>query len=101
MEQMLWAVCELSSGLPTALDAVRFRICSFVRGIERATCILTMNSPQYAVSQTFTASYVRLSGNGMWVSSGLWVCLFAAKSMESYFMTLSSRPLLEDGRAQI
>jgi 1,3-beta-glucan synthase len=46
---------------------------------------LTRNSRQYVASQTFTASYPRLKGNDMWMSYGLWVLVFAAKMIESYF----------------
>ncbi|KXS98790.1 hypothetical protein AC579_8933 [Pseudocercospora musae] len=47
---------------------------------------------QYVASQTFTASYPRLTGNDMWMSFGLWVLVFAAKLAESYFfLTLSLR----------
>ncbi|KAE8450035.1 hypothetical protein EG329_007174 [Mollisiaceae sp. DMI_Dod_QoI] len=53
---------------------------------------LTKNSRQYVASQTFTASYPRLTGNDMWMSYGLWLCVFAAKLAESYvFLTLSFR----------
>ena len=53
---------------------------------------LTKNSRRYVASQTFTASYPRLSGNNMWMSYGLWVLVFAAKLIESYvFLTLSFR----------
>ncbi|KUL92169.1 hypothetical protein ZTR_02505 [Talaromyces verruculosus] len=48
------------------------------------------NTRQYVASQTFTASFPSLSGNGMWMSYGMWVCVFAAKLVESYFfLTLS------------
>ncbi|KAF5015840.1 hypothetical protein F66182_12681, partial [Fusarium sp. NRRL 66182] len=48
------------------------------------------NTRQYVASQTFTASFPALSGNGMWMSYGMWVCVFAAKLVESYFfLTLS------------
>lgn len=51
---------------------------------------LTKNSRKYVASQTFTASYPRLTGNDMYMSYGLWVCVFAAKLAESYFfLTLS------------
>ncbi|KKY27273.1 putativebeta-glucan synthase component gls1 [Phaeomoniella chlamydospora] len=51
---------------------------------------LTKNSRQYVASQTFTASYPRLQGNNMWMSYGLWVLVFGAKLIESYFfLTLS------------
>ncbi|EEQ85063.1 hypothetical protein RJZ56_007440 [Blastomyces dermatitidis] len=50
------------------------------------------NSRQYVASQTFTASYPRLRGNDMWMSYGLWVCVFGVKLAESYFfLTLSFR----------
>jgi len=53
---------------------------------------LTRNSRQYVASQTFTASYPRLRGNDMWMSYGLWVCVFVAKLAESYaFLALSLR----------
>ncbi|KKK27258.1 1,3-beta-glucan synthase component GLS2 [Aspergillus rambellii] len=51
---------------------------------------LKKNGRQYVASQTFTASYPRLKGNDMWMSYGLWVCVFGAKLCESYFfLTLS------------
>lgn len=47
---------------------------------------------QYVASQTFTASWASLRGNDMWMSYGLWVLVFAAKLVESYFfLTLSIR----------
>lgn len=53
---------------------------------------LTKDSRRYVASQTFTASYPRLHGNDMWMSYGLWVLVFAAKLIESYFfLTLSFR----------
>ncbi|PQE20654.1 13-beta-glucan synthase component FKS1 protein [Rutstroemia sp. NJR-2017a BBW] len=53
---------------------------------------LTRNSRQYVASQTFTASYPRLTGNDMWMSYGLWAVVFGAKLAESYaFLTLSFR----------
>ncbi|ESZ96184.1 glucan synthase [Sclerotinia borealis F-4128] len=53
---------------------------------------LTRNSRQYVASQTFTASYPRLTGNDMWMSYGLWITVFGAKLAESYvFLTLSFR----------
>ena len=45
---------------------------------------LTKNSRRYVASQTFTASYPRLAGNDMWMSYGLWLCVFAAKFAESW-----------------
>ncbi|KAI9738197.1 MAG: 1,3-beta-D-glucan synthase [Cirrosporium novae-zelandiae] len=53
---------------------------------------LTKNSRQYVASQTFTASYPRLHGNDLWMSYGIWVLVFTAKFVESYyFLTLSIR----------
>lgn len=53
---------------------------------------LTKNSRRYVASQTFTASYPHLQGNDMWMSYGIWVLVFAAKLVESYFfLTLSLR----------
>lgn len=51
---------------------------------------LNKGSRQYVASQTFTASYARLRGNDMWMSYGLWLCVLAAKFIESYmFLTLT------------
>lgn len=53
---------------------------------------LTKNTRKFVASQTFTASYPRLKGNDMWMSYGLWVCVFGPKLVESYFfLTLSLR----------
>lgn len=53
---------------------------------------LTKNSRRYVASQTFTASYPRLSGNDMAMSFGLWVVVFGLKFGESYvYLTLSFR----------
>lgn len=53
---------------------------------------LTKDSRQYVASQTFTASYPRLRGNDMWMSYGMWILIFGAKLIESYFfLTLSFR----------
>lgn len=53
---------------------------------------LTGKSRRYVASQTFTASWPRLHGNDMWMSYGLWVMVFAAKLVESYYyLTLSLR----------
>ena len=53
---------------------------------------LTKNSRRYVASQTFTASYPRLSGNDMAMSFGLWVFVFGLKLGESYaYLTLSFR----------
>lgn len=51
---------------------------------------LNKKGRQYVASQTFTASFPQLHGNDMWMSYGLWVCVFGAKLAESYFfLTLS------------
>lgn len=53
---------------------------------------LYKNSRRYVSSQTFTASYYRLSGNDMWMSYGVWIGIFGAKFTESYFfLALSFR----------
>ncbi|RQM08347.1 hypothetical protein DH86_00003819 [Scytalidium sp. 3C] len=53
---------------------------------------MSKKSRRYVASQTFTASYPRLSGNDMWMSYGLWACVFGAKLGESYvYLTLSFR----------
>jgi 1,3-beta-glucan synthase len=45
---------------------------------------LTKNSRRYVASQTFTASWPRLTGNNRAMSYGLWVIVFGAKFGESY-----------------
>lgn len=58
---------------------------------------LNKKTRRYVASQTFTASFARLKGNDMWMSYGLWVCVFAAKFAESYyFLTLSLRDPVRD-----
>ena len=53
---------------------------------------LTKNSRRYVASQTFTASFPHLQGNDMWMSYGIWILVFGAKLIESYFfLTLSLR----------
>lgn len=53
---------------------------------------LAKDSRKYVASQTFTASYPRLTGNDAWMSYGLWLMVFAPKLAESYvFLTLSLR----------
>lgn len=49
---------------------------------------LKTNSRRYVASQTFTASYPRLTGNDRWMSYGLWIIVFAAKFVESYFFLI-------------
>ncbi|QLG72951.1 hypothetical protein HG535_0E00350 [Zygotorulaspora mrakii] len=47
---------------------------------------------RYFASQTFTASFPKLSGRSTWFSYGLWFFVFLAKFIESYFfLTLSLR----------
>ncbi|AAS54138.1 AGL353Wp [Eremothecium gossypii ATCC 10895] len=47
---------------------------------------------RYVSSQTFTASFPKLTGRSKWFSRGLWICVFVAKFLESYFfLTLSLR----------
>ncbi|TLD29114.1 hypothetical protein PspLS_03411 [Pyricularia sp. CBS 133598] len=51
---------------------------------------LTKNSRRYVASQTFTASYPRLTGNDMALSYLLWLIVFGAKMGESYvYLALS------------
>ena len=46
----------------------------------------------YTSSQTFTASFPRLTGRNKWFSICLWIFVFSAKFLESYFfLTLSLR----------
>ena len=53
---------------------------------------LNKRTRRYVASQTFTASFPRLLGNDMWMSYGLWLCVFVAKMSESYFfLTLAIR----------
>lgn len=53
---------------------------------------LTKNSRKYVASQTFTASWPRLSGNNMAMSYGLWLIVFGLKFGESYiYLILSFR----------
>lgn len=47
---------------------------------------------RYVSSQTFTASFPKLTGRSKWFSYGLWFFVFLAKFIESYFfLTLSLR----------
>lgn len=47
---------------------------------------------RYSSSQTFTASFPTLRDRSKWISRGLWMCVFTAKFLESYFfLTLSLR----------
>ncbi|CAN6673828.1 1,3-beta-glucan synthase component Fks1p [Trichomonascus vanleenenianus] len=50
------------------------------------------SSPTYSAYKVFTFSFTKLKGNDAIISYGLWLCIFAAKSVESYFfLTLSLR----------
>lgn len=58
---------------------------------------LNKKTRRYVASQTFTASVAPLKGNDVWMSYGLWVCVFAAKMSESYFfLILSIRDPIRD-----
>ncbi|EJS44123.1 fks3p [Saccharomyces arboricola H-6] len=47
---------------------------------------------RYISSQTFTASFPKLTGRSKWFSYGLWIFVYLAKYIESYFfLTLSLR----------
>ncbi|KAF3942106.1 hypothetical protein ABW19_dt0205026 [Dactylella cylindrospora] len=46
---------------------------------------MNRSTRRYIASQTFTASYPRLRGNDIWMSYGLWVLVFFAKFIESYY----------------
>ncbi|KAL2117556.1 hypothetical protein VTJ04DRAFT_7216 [Mycothermus thermophilus] len=53
---------------------------------------LTAKGRRYVASQTFTASYPRLSGNDMALSFGMWMVIFGLKFGESYvYLSLSIR----------
>jgi len=53
---------------------------------------MTKKSRRYVASQTFTASYPRLSGNDMAMSYGLWAAVLGIKFGESwFFLTLAFR----------
>lgn len=52
--------------------------------------LTSKNVRRYVASQTFTASFAKLHGNDMWMSYGLWVCVFTAKMVESYFFLILS-----------
>ncbi|ODV94603.1 hypothetical protein PACTADRAFT_50477 [Pachysolen tannophilus NRRL Y-2460] len=54
------------------------------------TSYMKKSSRRYVASQTFTASFSKLHGLDMWMSYLLWVTVFTAKLVESYyFLTLS------------
>lgn len=58
---------------------------------------LNKKTRRYVASQTFTASFPRLKGNDMWTSYGLWLCVFTAKAIESYwFLILAIRDPIRD-----
>ena len=52
--------------------------------------LFVKGSRQYVASQTFTASFPQLQGNDRWMSYGLWVLVFGAKLIESYFYLILS-----------
>ncbi|ODV92171.1 glycosyltransferase family 48 protein [Tortispora caseinolytica NRRL Y-17796] len=55
------------------------------------------NSRRYVASQTFTASFHKLTGGSMWLSYILWAVVFGAKFGESYaFLVLSIRDPMRD-----
>jgi 1,3-beta-glucan synthase len=56
------------------------------------TSYMNKRSRKYLASQTFTANFIKLRGLDMWMSYLLWVIVFLAKLVESYFfLTLSLR----------
>ncbi|CAN3369298.1 1,3-beta-glucan synthase component Gsc2p [Diutina catenulata] len=56
------------------------------------TSYMNKSSRKYLASQTFTANFIKLRGIDMWMSYLLWVLVFLAKLVESYFfLTLSLR----------
>ena len=56
------------------------------------TSYMNRRSRRYLASQTFTANFNKLTGLDMWLSYLLWVLVFFAKYIESYFfMALSLR----------
>ena len=53
---------------------------------------LTRDSRRYVASQTFTASWPKLSGNNLAMSYGFWATIFGLKFGESYvYLTLASK----------
>lgn len=56
------------------------------------TLYMNKSLRKYLASQTFTANFIKLRGIDMWMSYLLWVFVFLAKLVESYFfLTLSLR----------
>ncbi|CAK7906254.1 1,3-beta-glucan synthase component Fks1p [[Candida] anglica] len=56
------------------------------------TSYMNKRSRRYLAQQTFTASFAKLRGLDMWMSYLLWLLVFFAKLIESYFfLTLSLR----------
>jgi 1,3-beta-glucan synthase len=83
-------IADVLSGVQLAVALVTYIFFSIMPIGGLFGSYLTRNSRKYVASQTFTASYPRLTGNDMWMSYGLWVLVFAAKLAESYFfLTLS------------
>lgn len=54
------------------------------------TSYMNRRSRRYLASQTFTASFSKLHGLDMWLSYVLWVLVFFAKFIESYFFLVKS-----------
>ncbi|AOA62794.1 1,3-beta-glucan synthase component [Komagataella phaffii CBS 7435] len=54
------------------------------------TSYMNKRSRRYVASQTFTASFAQLKGLDMWMSYLLWVVVFTAKTLESYFFLILS-----------
>jgi hypothetical protein len=65
-----------------AQQNLRLSVAKFVADVLRAGTLMDLHWRQ---------------GNDMWMSYGLWVCVFGAKLAESYFfLTLSFKDPLED-----
>lgn len=61
------------------------------------TSYMNKRSRRYISSHTFTANFVKLRGLDMWMSYLLWVLVFLAKLVESYFfLTLSLRDAIRN-----
>lgn len=84
--------------LATILAIVQF-VCSvitvLVYSVVPLGCMFRVRGPKNAdrLAETyFTAAFHKLKGNDRLISYGLWVCVFVAKFIESYFfLTLSLR----------
>ncbi|KAJ5033309.1 1,3-beta-glucan synthase component-domain-containing protein, partial [Bipolaris maydis] len=90
LDKRTGTIANVLSGVQLAIALVTYVFFSVMPIGGLFGSYLTRNSRKYVASQTFTASYPRLTGNDMWMSYGLWVLVFAAKLAESYFfLTLS------------